>query len=188
MGFLWAAMCPASTGNGFGDIALCPPGSPMPPSELAVWRRPWSSAARAPPRPGTSAPPGSRGGTHEAAVPHRPPPSLLHSEGSNLTPAHHFQDFRFKTYAPVAFRYFRELFGIRPDDYLVRASVSCCCVTSCARPAAHSATCLSLVVSVGQDFGCNSAGFFAQGCAGGWAGARASWGTGLGEGLLPAPR
>lgn len=51
-------------------------------------------------------------------------PSLLHSEGSNLTPAHHFQDFRFKTYAPVAFRYFRELFGIRPDDYLVRAVVS----------------------------------------------------------------
>nr|XP_020036849.1 phosphatidylinositol 4-phosphate 5-kinase type-1 gamma isoform X3 [Castor canadensis] len=45
----------------------------------------------------------------------RPP---TRSEGSNLTPAHHFQDFRFKTYAPVAFRYFRELFGIRPDDYL----------------------------------------------------------------------
>uniref|UniRef100_A0A3P8TUI7 Phosphatidylinositol-4-phosphate 5-kinase type 1 gamma n=1 Tax=Amphiprion percula TaxID=161767 RepID=A0A3P8TUI7_AMPPE len=40
------------------------------------------------------------------------------SEGSNLTPAHHFPDFRFKTYAPVAFRYFRDLFGIRPDDYL----------------------------------------------------------------------
>ncbi|NWW00290.1 PI51A kinase, partial [Machaerirhynchus nigripectus] len=34
------------------------------------------------------------------------------SEGSNLTPAHHYNDFRFKTYAPVAFRYFRELFGI----------------------------------------------------------------------------
>ncbi|RLV88842.1 hypothetical protein DV515_00015250 [Chloebia gouldiae] len=34
------------------------------------------------------------------------------SEGSNLTPAHHYADFRFKTYAPVAFRYFRELFGI----------------------------------------------------------------------------
>lgn len=46
--------------------------------------------------------------------------SLCSSEGSNLTPAHHFPDFRFKTYAPVAFRYFRELFGIRPDDYLVR--------------------------------------------------------------------
>lgn len=41
------------------------------------------------------------------------------SEGSNLTPAHHYTDFRFKTYAPIAFRYFRELFGIRPDDYLV---------------------------------------------------------------------
>ncbi|XP_071434002.1 phosphatidylinositol 4-phosphate 5-kinase type-1 gamma isoform X3 [Pithys albifrons albifrons] len=40
------------------------------------------------------------------------------SEGSNLTPAHHYADFRFKTYAPLAFRYFRELFGIRPDDYL----------------------------------------------------------------------
>ncbi|XP_073339955.1 phosphatidylinositol 4-phosphate 5-kinase type-1 alpha-like [Pagrus major] len=40
------------------------------------------------------------------------------SEGSNLTPAHHYGDFRFKTYAPIAFRYFRELFGIRPDDYM----------------------------------------------------------------------
>ena len=50
------------------------------------------------------------------------PPCFLCSEGSNLTPAHHFQDFRFKTYAPVAFRYFRELFGIRPDDYLVSVS------------------------------------------------------------------
>ncbi len=43
-----------------------------------------------------------------------------HSEGSNLTPAHHYPDFRFKTYAPLAFRYFRDLFGIKPDDYLVR--------------------------------------------------------------------
>ncbi|XP_023382396.1 uncharacterized protein LOC105310227, partial [Pteropus vampyrus] len=51
-------------------------------------------------------------------ISHGPSLSFLHSEGSNLTPAHHFQDFRFKTYAPVAFRYFRELFGIRPDDYL----------------------------------------------------------------------
>uniref|UniRef100_A0A3B4ZM94 Phosphatidylinositol 4-phosphate 5-kinase type-1 beta-like n=1 Tax=Stegastes partitus TaxID=144197 RepID=A0A3B4ZM94_9TELE len=40
------------------------------------------------------------------------------SEGSNLTPAHRFPDFRLKTYAPLAFRYFRELFGIKPDDYL----------------------------------------------------------------------
>ncbi|XP_013864680.1 phosphatidylinositol 4-phosphate 5-kinase type-1 alpha [Austrofundulus limnaeus] len=40
------------------------------------------------------------------------------NEGSNLTPAHHYGDFRFKTYAPIAFRYFREMFGIRPDDYM----------------------------------------------------------------------
>ncbi|XP_072531870.1 phosphatidylinositol-4-phosphate 5-kinase, type I, alpha, a isoform X2 [Salminus brasiliensis] len=40
------------------------------------------------------------------------------SEGSNLTPGHHHGDFRFKTYAPIAFRYFRDMFGIRPDDYL----------------------------------------------------------------------
>ncbi|XP_040212862.1 phosphatidylinositol 4-phosphate 5-kinase type-1 beta isoform X1 [Rana temporaria] len=43
---------------------------------------------------------------------------FLPREGSNLTPAHHYPDFRFKTYAPLAFRYFRELFGIKPDDYL----------------------------------------------------------------------
>ncbi|XP_048749610.1 phosphatidylinositol 4-phosphate 5-kinase type-1 alpha-like isoform X5 [Ostrea edulis] len=40
-------------------------------------------------------------------------------EGSNLTPAHHYSDFRFKTYAPIAFRYFRELFSIQTDDFLV---------------------------------------------------------------------
>ncbi|XP_040052580.1 phosphatidylinositol 4-phosphate 5-kinase type-1 beta [Gasterosteus aculeatus] len=43
---------------------------------------------------------------------------FLPSEGSNLTPAHRYPDFRFKTYAPLAFRYFRDLFGIKPDDYL----------------------------------------------------------------------
>ncbi|KAF7661639.1 hypothetical protein LDENG_00257060 [Lucifuga dentata] len=43
---------------------------------------------------------------------------FLPSEGSNLTPAHHFPNFHLKTYAPLAFRYFRELFGIKPDDYL----------------------------------------------------------------------
>ncbi|CAG0916506.1 unnamed protein product [Notodromas monacha] len=40
-------------------------------------------------------------------------------EGSQHTPAHHNQDFRFKIYAPMAFRYFRDLFGIQPDDFLV---------------------------------------------------------------------
>lgn len=63
-------------------------------------------------------------GSTKSHHPHNRPRILLCSEGSNLTPAHHFQDFRFKTYAPVAFRYFRELFGIRPDDYLVSLSVS----------------------------------------------------------------
>nr|XP_061800164.1 phosphatidylinositol 4-phosphate 5-kinase type-1 beta-like [Nerophis lumbriciformis] len=43
---------------------------------------------------------------------------FLPSVGSNMTPAHHYPDFRLKTYAPLAFRYFRELFGIKPDDYL----------------------------------------------------------------------
>ncbi|KAJ8788443.1 hypothetical protein J1605_022501 [Eschrichtius robustus] len=78
------------------------------------------------------------------------------SEGSNLTPAHHFQDFRFKTYAPVAFRYFRELFGIRPDDYLVSVSSAAAAVP---RPrlqprlagSDHPVCCL--LVSVGQERG-----------------------------------
>jgi len=37
-----------------------------------------------------------------------------------MSPAHHYSDFRFKTYAPMAFRFFRELFNIRPDDFMVR--------------------------------------------------------------------
>ena len=48
---------------------------------------------------------------------------LFSSEGSNMTPAHHYPDFRLKTYAPLAFRYFRELFGIKPDDYLVSVEI-----------------------------------------------------------------
>ncbi|XP_059411997.1 phosphatidylinositol 4-phosphate 5-kinase type-1 alpha-like isoform X2 [Carassius carassius] len=40
------------------------------------------------------------------------------SQGSSSTPGHHHGDFKFKTYAPIAFRYFREMFGIRADDYL----------------------------------------------------------------------
>ncbi|KIH61289.1 1-phosphatidylinositol-4-phosphate 5-kinase [Ancylostoma duodenale] len=38
--------------------------------------------------------------------------------GSATTPSHSFGDFRFKTYAPIAFRYFRELFNIKPADFL----------------------------------------------------------------------
>ncbi|CAG9766192.1 unnamed protein product [Ceutorhynchus assimilis] len=41
------------------------------------------------------------------------------NEGSNHTPAHHYSDFKYKNYAPIAFRYFRDLFGIRPDDFLM---------------------------------------------------------------------
>ncbi|XP_060536090.1 phosphatidylinositol 4-phosphate 5-kinase type-1 alpha-like isoform X3 [Cylas formicarius] len=41
------------------------------------------------------------------------------SDGSNHTPAHHYSDFKFKNYAPIAFRYFRDLFGIQPDDFLM---------------------------------------------------------------------
>ena len=39
--------------------------------------------------------------------------------GSKQTPAHPYADFTFRTYAPVAFRYFRDLFGIQPDDFMV---------------------------------------------------------------------
>ncbi|XP_037952447.1 phosphatidylinositol 4-phosphate 5-kinase type-1 beta-like isoform X1 [Teleopsis dalmanni] len=41
------------------------------------------------------------------------------SEGSSLTPAHHYSEFRYKIYAPIAFRYFRDLFGIQPDDFMM---------------------------------------------------------------------
>ncbi|XP_066905036.1 phosphatidylinositol 4-phosphate 5-kinase type-1 alpha isoform X15 [Halyomorpha halys] len=41
------------------------------------------------------------------------------ADGSSLTPAHHYSEFTFKTYAPIAFRYFRDLFGIQPDDFLI---------------------------------------------------------------------
>jgi len=45
---------------------------------------------------------------------------LCCSDGGPQTPAHRCSDFSFKTYAPVAFQYFRELFDIRSDDYMVR--------------------------------------------------------------------
>ncbi|XP_071447152.1 phosphatidylinositol 4-phosphate 5-kinase type-1 alpha-like isoform X12 [Hetaerina americana] len=45
--------------------------------------------------------------------------TIFDTEGSNHTPAHHYSDFKFKTYAPIAFRYFRDLFGIQPDDFLI---------------------------------------------------------------------
>uniref|UniRef100_A0AC35U4E0 PIPK domain-containing protein n=1 Tax=Rhabditophanes sp. KR3021 TaxID=114890 RepID=A0AC35U4E0_9BILA len=40
------------------------------------------------------------------------------SEGSATTPSHQYNDFRFKTYAPIAFRYFRDVFNIKPAEFL----------------------------------------------------------------------
>jgi 1-phosphatidylinositol-4-phosphate 5-kinase len=40
--------------------------------------------------------------------------------GSSTTPAHSCSDFTFRTYAPLAFRYFLNLFGIKRDDFMVR--------------------------------------------------------------------
>ncbi len=48
---------------------------------------------------------------------------VFNSGGSSHTPAHHYSEFTFKTYAPIAFRYFRDLFGIQPDDFLVSIAV-----------------------------------------------------------------
>ncbi|XP_053965726.1 phosphatidylinositol 4-phosphate 5-kinase type-1 alpha [Anastrepha ludens] len=45
-------------------------------------------------------------------------------DGSSITPAHHYSEFRFKVYAPIAFRYFRDLFGIAPDDFLMSMCAS----------------------------------------------------------------
>ena len=41
------------------------------------------------------------------------------AKGTMSSPAHKFDDFKFKTYAPNAFRYFRELFGIPTDEFLM---------------------------------------------------------------------
>jgi len=39
--------------------------------------------------------------------------------GSSQTPAHSFSEYTFRTFAPLAFRYFLNLFGIQRDDFLV---------------------------------------------------------------------
>lgn len=38
--------------------------------------------------------------------------------GTTLTPHHIFEDFKFKSYAPLAFRYFRDIFNISTEDFL----------------------------------------------------------------------
>ncbi|OZC08922.1 Phosphatidylinositol-4-phosphate 5-kinase type-1 alpha family protein [Onchocerca flexuosa] len=40
------------------------------------------------------------------------------SSGSQSTPSHNYGDFRFQTYAPIAFRTFRDLFAIKTADFL----------------------------------------------------------------------
>ncbi|GIX76066.1 phosphatidylinositol 4-phosphate 5-kinase type-1 gamma [Caerostris extrusa] len=39
--------------------------------------------------------------------------------GSTSTPAHRYSEFTFKSYSPVAFRYFRHLFGIQTADFML---------------------------------------------------------------------
>ncbi|KAI2811451.1 hypothetical protein RDWZM_003750 [Blomia tropicalis] len=39
--------------------------------------------------------------------------------GTTTTPAHHFTDYEFTTYTPNAFRHFRDLFRIQPDDFML---------------------------------------------------------------------
>ncbi|XP_062511655.1 phosphatidylinositol 4-phosphate 5-kinase type-1 alpha-like [Corticium candelabrum] len=41
------------------------------------------------------------------------------SQGSTYSPAHNYADFKFRTYAAVAFKHFREAFEIKPADFLV---------------------------------------------------------------------
>lgn len=43
---------------------------------------------------------------------------LFPSSGSQSTPSHSYGDFRFQTYAPIAFRTFRDLFAIKTADFL----------------------------------------------------------------------
>ncbi|XP_078355986.1 phosphatidylinositol 4-phosphate 5-kinase type-1 alpha-like, partial [Oculina patagonica] len=43
---------------------------------------------------------------------------MFPSEGTRETPSHRFSDFKFKSYSPVAFRYFRDLFGMNPAEFM----------------------------------------------------------------------
>jgi hypothetical protein len=49
----------------------------------------------------------------------------VNREGTKTTPAHRFNDFIIRSYAPVAFRHFRELFNIKPDEFLVNIFRDC---------------------------------------------------------------
>lgn len=44
----------------------------------------------------------------------------LFREGSKSTPIHCYAEFRLKTYAQTAFRFFRNAFGVDPSSFMVR--------------------------------------------------------------------
>ena len=44
------------------------------------------------------------------------------SDGSKSTPSHPYAEFRLKTYAQTAFRFFRNAFGVEPSSFIVRYS------------------------------------------------------------------
>jgi len=46
--------------------------------------------------------------------------------GSKHTPAHRYSDFKFKSFASMAFRHFRYLYKVQPDDFLVRLNKLSC--------------------------------------------------------------
>lgn len=45
--------------------------------------------------------------------------NVFPKNGGHHTPAHTFSDFKFSTFAPLAFRYFLNLFGVKRDDFMV---------------------------------------------------------------------
>jgi len=45
--------------------------------------------------------------------------NVFPKNGGHHTPAHTFSDFKFSTFAPLAFRYFLNLFGVKRDDFMM---------------------------------------------------------------------
>ena len=45
--------------------------------------------------------------------------NVFPKNGGHHTPAHTFSDFKFSTFAPLAFKYFLNLFGVKREDFMV---------------------------------------------------------------------
>ena len=45
--------------------------------------------------------------------------NVFPKSGGQYTPAHTYSDFKFSTFAPLAFRYFLNLFGVKREDFMV---------------------------------------------------------------------